>query len=267
VAAADYSVGSTVTQPLEGSAPKTLVVVVTYNEAENIARLLRAIRQNMPGSSILVVDDNSPDGTTNCVRAVQSEDLQVHVICRTTERGYGSATITALQYGLNNDFEHILTLDADFSHDPADLPRIQEALTRADVTVGSRYVGGVRVLNWEIRRLLLSIFANAYVRRLAGLSCLDCTSGFRGYRSAALAKADIGRIRTTGYAFLPELLFRLGRVVVEEVPVCYTERRRGESKMSQKVIVEAMIRPWVLLALRTFRLGPATRDEPEGLNQ
>ncbi len=232
---------------------KTLTLVVTYNEADNIARLVPEILKNLPDSSVLVVDDNSPDGTSKVVQGFAETDTRVHVICRTNERGYGSATITGMRYGIDHGFEGILTLDADFSHDPVDLPKLRAALESADVVIGSRYIGGVRVLNWEVRRLLLSLGANAYVRFLSGLSCVDCTSGFRGYRTSILREVHLERIRTTGYAFLPELLFSFGRVRVTEVPICYTERRLGESKMSKKVIAEAIVRPWALFARRIFR--------------
>lgn len=232
---------------------KTLTLVVTYNEIDNIRKLVPAILQHVPQSHVLVVDDNSPDGTAAAVRAFAERDPRVNVICRTTERGYGSAMIAGMRRGIEEGFEAILTLDADFSHDPADLPRLLEALNGADVAVGSRYVGGVRVLNWEVRRLLLSLGANAYVRFLSGLACVDCTSGFRGYRTNILSRASIGDIRTTGYAFLPELLFSLSGARVAEVPICYTERRLGESKMSKRVIAEAIVRPWFLLLRRIGR--------------
>src|SRR5262245_46450454 len=212
---------------------KTLTLIVTYNESENISRLIPAILRHLPTTSVLVVDDNSPDGTSNVVRAFAEQDSRVAVICRTNERGYGSAMIAGMQHAMANGYDSILTLDADFSHDPADLPRLLEGLANADVAVGSRYAGGVRVLNWEVRRLLLSLGANAYVRFLSGLSCVDCTSGFRAYRSSALERGRLSEIRTTGYAFLPELLFNLERAKVAEVPICYTERRLGESKMSK----------------------------------
>ena len=154
---------------------------------------------------------------------------------------------------LSTGTTQVLTLDADYSHDPADLPRLVEALKSADVAIGSRYVHGVRVLNWEIRRLLLSLLANAYVRALAGLQCVDCTSGFRAYRVEVLKRGALEKVRTNGYAFLPELLFGLEGANVKEVPICYTERRLGQSKMSRRVIVEAVVRPWVLLLRRFTR--------------
>lgn len=238
---------------------KTITLVVTYNEAANIVRLVPEILRHLPESSVLVVDDNSPDGTTNVVRELAAHDPRITVICRTNERGYGSAMIMGMQYAIANGYEAILTLDADFSHDPADLPRLLEGVQHADVAVGSRYAGGVRVLNWEVRRLLLSLGANAYVRLLSGLACVDCTSGFRAYRAAVLARARLQDIRTTGYAFLPELLFNLDGARVAEVPICYTERRLGESKMSKGVIAEALVRPWVLFLRRLGRRAGVAR--------
>jgi dolichol-phosphate mannosyltransferase len=232
---------------------KTLTLIVTYNEVDNISRLIPDILKYLPTTSVLVVDDNSPDGTSNVVRAFGEHDPRVAVICRTNERGYGSAMIAGMQHAIANGYDSILTLDADFSHDPADLPRLLQGLGDADVAVGSRYAGGVRVLNWEVRRLLLSLAANAYVRFLSGLACVDCTSGFRAYRASVLDRGRLNEIRTTGYAFLPELLFNLNGARVAEVPICYTERRLGESKMSKGVIAEALMRPWVLFLRRLGR--------------
>jgi dolichol-phosphate mannosyltransferase len=234
-----------------------LTLIVTYNEAANISRLVPEILKHLPTTSVLVVDDNSPDGTSNVVRGLAERDPRVELICRTKERGYGSAMIAGMRHAIANGYESIATLDADFSHDPADLPRLVERLTDADVAVGSRYAGGVRVLNWEVRRLLLSLGANAYVRMLSGLTCVDCTSGFRAYRAAVLARARLNEIRTTGYAFLPELLFNLDGAIVAEVPICYTERRLGESKMSKGVIAEALVRPWILFLRRLGRRARA----------
>jgi dolichol-phosphate mannosyltransferase len=230
-----------------------LTVVVTYNEASNIERLVPAIRQHLPTSTILVVDDSSPDGTSDVVRALQASDTQLTLISRPAKGGYGSAAIAGMQYGIGKGFDVIVTLDADFSHDPADLPRLVDALARADVSVGSRYIGGIRVLNWEVRRLLLSLAANRYVRLLSGLTSVDCTSGFRAYKVDALRKVAFDRISSTGYAFLPELLFAMGNVRIEEVPICYTERRVGQSKMGKRVILESMLRSWVLLFRRVGR--------------
>ena len=232
---------------------KLLTLVVTYNEAANIGQLIPAILRYVPDASVLVVDDNSPDGTSDVVRGLQARDARIHLITRTNQRGYGSATIAGLQYGLLNGYDVIATMDADFSHDPADLPRLVDALAGADVAIGSRYVNGIRVLNWDVRRLLLSLAANAYIRMLLGLSVADCTAGFRAYRVDVLKKIRLDRIRTAGYAFVPELLFALDTSGVTEVPTCYTERRLGHSKMGRHVIVEAAARPWILLGRRIVR--------------
>ena len=239
---------------------RLLTIVATYNEADNIARLIPEILNRLPETSILVVDDNSPDGTGAIVRAIGEVDARVSVMCRTAQRGYGSAMIAGLSHAIAQGFDRIMTLDADFSHDPADLPRLLGALDQGDVAIGSRYVGGVRVINWDVKRLLLSLSANAYVRWLSGLPCVDCTSGFRAYRASAFGAVRLEGIDATGYAFLPELLFNLGDVRVIEVPICYTERRVGQSKMSKRVIAEAVIRPWTLFVKRIARsLARGTR--------
>ncbi len=187
------------------------------------------------------------------MRALAAGNPRVELLNRLSERGYGSATIAGMQHAIDHGYDVIATLDADFSHDPADLPRLVDALSVADVAIGSRYVGGIRILNWGVRRLLLSLAANGYIRLMSGLACIDCTSGFRAYKVAALKKVPLDRISSTGYAFLPELLFALNRVAVEEVPICYTERRVGQSKMGMHVIAEAIVRPWALLGRRMVR--------------
>jgi dolichol-phosphate mannosyltransferase len=237
---------------------RILTIVATYNEAANIGRLIPEILNRVPTSAVLVVDDNSPDGTGDVVRGLQTANGRVHLLTRTTQRGYGHAMMAGLQQGIRDGYDVIATLDGDFSHDPTDLPRLIDALRSADVAIGSRYIGGIRVLNWDVRRLLLSLGANAYVRFLTGLECVDCTSGFRAYRVTALKDVTLNTISSTGYAFLPELLFALGSVRIAEVPVCYTERRVGHSKMRKRVIAEAMLRPWILLCRRLVRSkGPS----------
>jgi dolichol-phosphate mannosyltransferase len=232
---------------------RTLVIVVTYNEAANIARLIPEILRHLPEASVLVVDDSSPDGTGDVVRAMAAHDPRVELLSRPAKSGYGSATIAGIRHAVGHGYDAVATLDADFSHDPADLPRLIEALGTADVAIGSRYVGGIRILNWGVQRLLLSLAANSYIRLLSGLACVDCTSGFRAYRSEALRNVAFDRISSTGYAFLPELLFALNTGTVTEVPICYTERRVGQSKMGTGVIAEAMVRPWGLLLRRAWR--------------
>src|SRR5688572_6175328 len=151
---------------------RILTIVVTYNEATNIGRLIPEILKHLPTAAVLVVDDNSPDGTADVVRALAATDPRVEILSRPVERGYGSATIAGMQHAVRHGYDVIATLDADFSHDPADLPRLVDALAAADVSIGSRYIGGIRILNWDVRRLLLSLAANSYVRFLGGLACV-----------------------------------------------------------------------------------------------
>jgi dolichol-phosphate mannosyltransferase len=232
---------------------RTLIIVVTYNEAANIARLIPEILRHVPTASVLVVDDSSPDGTGDVVRAIAAHDSRVELVSRPAKSGYGSATIAGIQHAVRHGYDAVATLDADFSHDPADLPRLIDALATADVAIGSRYIGGIRILNWGVQRLLLSLAANSYVRLLSGLVCVDCTSGFRAYRADTLRKVEFDRISSTGYAFLPELLFALNTETVKEIPICYTERRVGQSKMGTHVIAEAIVRPWAFLFRRVVR--------------
>jgi dolichol-phosphate mannosyltransferase len=197
---------------------------VTFNEAENIGRLVPELLRHLPSGDVLVVDDDSPDGTAGIVGRLQATDHRVHLIVRRNRRGFGSAIIEGLRYALANGYDVIATLDADFSHDPADLPRLVDSLRSADVAIGSRYVGGIRILNWDVRRLLLSLAANTYIRLITGLTATDCTSNFRAYRARAFDTVALDRISSTGYAFLPELLFAIDRARVHEVPICYTRR-------------------------------------------
>lgn len=235
---------------------RVLTVIPTYNEADNIVRLIPAIRAAYPETDILVVDDASPDGTAAVVEELAGDGSRVRVLCREkNERGYGTAILRGLNEGIDRGYDVVVTLDADLSHDPADIPALVSGLDDADVVIGSRYQGGVRVLNWELRRLLLSVVANGYVRLLAGLPCADCTSGFRAYRVGLLSNLSLRRIASSGYSLLPEILFEATYVTnrIREHPVCFTERRRGASKMSSRVVIEAALRPWSLLGTRVAR--------------
>lgn len=222
------------------------VVIATYNESLNAPALIREIRAHQPAITIIVVDDNSPDGTARAVEELGLED--VHVVVRRKERGYGTAVCRGLKEALRLGAERVATMDADFSHEPRELGAMLGALDNADVAIGSRYVNGVRVINWQIKRLLLSLFANAYVRTILGLRVNDCTSGYRAYRRSVLAKMKLGTIESNGYSFLVEMLWRAHchRARIVEVPIIFVERREGESKMSGGVIAESIFRPWKL---------------------
>lgn len=224
------------------------VVIATYNERDNIESLIRKILALEQGFHVLVVDDNSPDGTGHVVRALAVESARVRLLARPERLGYGSACIEGLNEALRLGARAVFTMDADHSHDPSDLPRLAERLEHSDVVTGSRYVKGGGVVNWSLGRKLLSLWANLYVRAILGLPYKDCTSGFRGYRREVLEKIPWESIHSTGYAFLVELLHAAVQNghSVSEVPITYTERRAGQSKMSRRVIWEAVRRPWVL---------------------
>jgi dolichol-phosphate mannosyltransferase len=222
---------------------RSVVVLPTYNEAENIALFLRAVRDAAPTTEVLVVDDNSTDGTGAIAESVAAEINGVTVLHRPGKAGLGSAYREGFARVLDGRYEVVVSMDADFSHDPAQIPEFIAAIENgADLVIGSRYVRGGGTTDWPVRRQLLSKWGNAYTRAILGVSARDCTSGYRAYRASALAAIDPTSTSAEGYAFLTELVRRLttsGAVVVEE-PIVFRDRLRGKSKMSGRIIVESM---------------------------
>jgi dolichol-phosphate mannosyltransferase len=229
---------------------QTIVVIPTYNERDNIPPLVDRLLAHAD-VRVLVVDDNSPDGTGAVADdLVKARAGRVAVLHRTTDRGFGRSYIDGIKHAIGQPVDVICQMDADFSHDPDRLPDLVAATSGADVVIGSRYVEGGAIVNWPKRRLLLSRFANAYVRTLTGMQAHDCTSGFRCWRREALAALPLDRFVSDGYSFLVEMLYiaaRQGRRIAE-VPITYVERREGQSKMSRAVIFESAITPWRLIA-------------------
>jgi dolichol-phosphate mannosyltransferase len=229
-----------------------VVIIPTYNERENIAKLVRSLLQH-EGVGVLVVDDQSPDGTGAVADEIAREHPdRVEVMHRTSNRGFGRSYIDGIKHVVTMPVTFVCQMDADFSHDPARLSALLDAARNADVVIGSRYVKGGEVVNWPRRRLLLSRFANMYVRLITRLSAHDCTSGFRCWRRETLAALPLDRFVSDGYSFLVEMLFvasRQRRRIVE-VPITYVERREGQSKMSRAVIAESAITPWRLIATK-----------------
>lgn len=223
---------------------RSVVVLPTYNEAENIELFLRAVRDAAPTTDVLVVDDNSPDGTGAIAESVAAEIGGVTVLHRPGKAGLGSAYREGFAHVLDGRYDVVVSMDADFSHDPARIPEFIEAIEHgADLVIGSRYVRGGGTTDWPVRRQLLSKWGNAYTRAILGVSARDCTSGYRAYRAAALAAIDPTSTSAEGYAFLTELVRRLttsGAVVVER-PIVFRDRLRGKSKMSGRIIVESML--------------------------
>ncbi|MEW6095647.1 MAG: polyprenol monophosphomannose synthase [bacterium] len=229
---------------------KTVVVIPTYNEKENIEKLVPQILNLDKKIDVLVVDDNSPDGTGDMVDKLKAEfQDRVFVIHRAGKLGFASAYIEGFQFALNLDVDYIISMDADFSHNPKYLPELIERFKDYDVVVGSRYMHGtVSVVNWPIKRLVLSKLANLYAKIVTGLKVNDCTSGFTGYKREVLEKIGIRNILSDGYSFLIEMKYlaqKKGYKLVE-VPIIFEERRLGQSKMSKKIMFEALLIVWRL---------------------
>jgi dolichol-phosphate mannosyltransferase len=232
---------------------RVLVIVPTYNEAENIAALIREVRNLDIDPEILIIDDNSPDGTANIVKTIMERDPKVHLIERPKKMGLGSAYITGFKWALDRKFDVVVEMDADFSHDPKDIKRLVENLENCDAVIGSRYVKGVSVVNWPISRLLLSYFANLYARVITGVKIRDLTSGFKAIKTECLRVINLDGIKSDGYAFQIELHFNLWfkGFKVCEIPIIFVERRAGKSKLNKGIIWEAF---WMVLRLGLRRM-------------
>lgn len=229
----------------------TLVIVPTYNEAENIGSVIGQVLRLPVAYHILIVDDASPDGTGDLVKALQnSHPERVHMIRRSSKQGLGTAYIAGFQYALKNDYELICEMDADLSHNPADLERLSAPVVagEADLVVGSRYIEGVRVINWPLSRLILSYGAGIYTRAITRMQIQDVTAGFKCFHRRVLEAIDLTRVRSNGYSFQIEMNFiawKKGFHIVE-VPIIFTERTEGRSKMSKAIVREAAWKVWEL---------------------
>lgn len=241
--------------------PSVLVVIPTYNERANIPPLVAGLMKH-DNVRVLVVDDNSPDGTGDVAEALGREyDGRVSVLRRTTNRGFGRSYIDGMKRALAEPVDLICQMDADLSHDPAQLPDLVSASAHADMVIGSRYIPGGRIVNWPVRRHMLSRFANTYIRTVTRVSARDCTSGYRCWRRTALATLPLDEFFSDGYSFLVEMLFVAHRrgCRIAEVPITFVERREGESKVSRAVLIESAITPWRLISNpRTSRKSAST---------
>jgi len=229
-------------------AASALVIVPTYNERDNLPVLIRELMVH-PDVRVLVVDDGSPDGTGDVADALAREFApRVHVMHRTTERGLGRSYVDGIRVAVDEPVDVICQMDADLSHDPRRIPAMIAATTAADVVIGSRYVEGGEIVNWPLRRRLLSRFANAYIRTVARLRPRDCTSGYRCWRRTTLAALPIESFLSDGYSFLIEMLHAAARrgARIVEVPITFVERRQGQSKLSLGVLMESAVTPWRL---------------------
>lgn len=221
--------------------PQTIVIIPTYNEAENISPLIERIFNLEENLDVVVVDDQSPDGTGDVVDAIAAEDARIHVIHRQAKLGLGTAYTAGFQYALSRGYHRIITMDADFSHNPRYIPALLRLTDEYDLAIGSRYVPGGGVRLWGVHRRLLSRGANLFARSILGLHAHDCTAGFRCYRASVLEAVDPLSIKADGYSYLLEMLWRVQRAgfTIAETPIVFTDRRRGASKISQKEIFHA----------------------------
>jgi len=234
---------------------KAIVVIPTYNERDNILLLADAILKQHPSLSILFVDDNSPDGTGELIDSLIATEPRVSVLHRAGKMGLGSAYREGFSKALAMGADYIIEMDADFSHDPAVLPVFLKKIENCDLVVGSRYLNGVSVVNWPIRRLILSYFASVYTRFITGLKIMDCTSGFKCFRRSALENINMSEVTSDGYSFQIEMNFRCHEkgMRIVEVPIIFIDRHAGQSKMSGTIVREAVFKVWLLKIQSLYR--------------
>ena len=228
--------------------PNILVVTPTYNESENIEAFITEVLKQNGGIDILVVDDNSPDGTGAIVDRIHNANPRVHVLHRSGKMGLGTAYVEGFKFAIARGYEFVFEMDADFSHNPSEINRFLEKMESSDLVIGSRYTNGVRVVNWPMRRLILSYGANLYTRIITQMPLKDATSGFKCFRRRVLESIDLTKVRSNGYAFQIEMDFKAWKAGfrVSEHPITFVDRRSGSSKMSKKIVYEAAFMVWKL---------------------
>lgn len=232
---------------------RSLLIIPTYNEIDNIEKMLSTLESLYPELNILIIDDGSPDGTADIVKKHQETNQRLYLIQRTGKLGLGTAYITGFKWALERDFEFVFEMDCDFSHDPKDIPLLLEAAQSNDLIIGSRYINGIRIINWPFRRLLLSYCASLYTRFITGIKILDVTGGFKCFNRSALESLNLDRVFSNGYSFQVELNYKIWSkgLRVKEVPIIFTERRDGQSKMSGGIVREAI---FAVIMLRIRRI-------------
>jgi dolichol-phosphate mannosyltransferase len=237
---------------------QTVIIVPTYNERENLPRMAARLLSLPVGVDVLVVDDNSPDGTGKIADELAAQHPQIHVLHRAEKNGLGRAYIAGFKWALEKNYEFIFEMDCDFSHDPAEVPAFLKAAEQADLVLGSRYLGGIRVINWPLSRLMLSRFAGKYVNIITGMMFSDPTGGYKCFRRRALQAINLDAVRSNGYSFQIELTHRLWRdgFKIVEVPIIFTDRVEGSSKISRGIIIEAFGMVWRLWLQNGCRRSP-----------
>jgi dolichol-phosphate mannosyltransferase len=235
---------------------KILVIIPTYNELDNLPRLLPEVFSKNDDIHILIVDDNSPDGTAGFVEEEMQKNDSLHIIKRSSKQGLGTAYIAGFKYAIQNEYDFIFEMDADFSHDPNEIPKFLEEIKNADLILGSRYKNGVNVINWPMRRLLLSWFANLYTRAITGMPVHDATGGFKCFKKKVLEAINLNQVKSNGYAFQIEMNFKAWKkgFKIKEIPIIFVDRMKGQSKMSKKIVREAVTMVWKLRIKSIFGL-------------
>lgn len=233
-----------------------LVIIPTYNEKENVAAVTRAVLDVCPEAEILIVDDNSPDGTGALVSELAKDDSRIHLLAREDKTGLGRAYVAGFQWALQRNYKYIFEMDADFSHNPGEIPNFLEAMKDADLVLGSRYIKGIRIINWPLNRLILSKTASLYVRLLTGMPFSDPTGGFKCFKREVLQTINLSRIASNGYSFQIEMTHTAWKqgFRIKEIPIIFEDRRSGSSKMDFNIIFEAL---FMVLKL-PFRVQPKT---------
>ncbi|HMO51615.1 MAG TPA: polyprenol monophosphomannose synthase [Kiritimatiellia bacterium] len=245
----------------------TLIVIPTYNEIDNVRQIAAAVLAALPGADVLFVDDNSPDGTGQVIDRMIEDEPRIHVLHRKEKAGLGRAYIAGFKWALARQYEFVFEMDADFSHDPASVPELRRAAEEADLCLGTRYKGGVRVINWPLARLVLSKGAAVYVNLITGLPVTDPTGGFKCFRRAVLESIDLDAITSNGYSFQIELSHKawMKGFHIEEVPITFEERRSGSSKMSMAIVREALWMVWKLWLTCGMRRRPPGGVHPRSV--
>jgi dolichol-phosphate mannosyltransferase len=241
--------------------PETIVIVPTYNERENLPNVVARLMRLPVELHLLVVDDNSPDGTGILADEFAAKDPRIHVLHRQEKAGLGRAYCAGFEWALEQGYEFIFEMDGDLSHNPDDIPAFLGAIQNADLVIGSRYSNGIRVINWPLNRLILSLGAASYVRTITGMPFSDPTGGYKCFRRSALQAVDISSVQSNGYSFQVELTHKIWRqgLRILEVPITFTDRFHGSSKMSGKIVREALLMVWRLL----FQNGCLREPNPQ----
>ncbi|MCG3149315.1 MAG: Polyprenol monophosphomannose synthase [Verrucomicrobiae bacterium] len=238
---------------------KALLIIPTYNEKENVRGIVAAVLEQAPNVEVLIVDDGSPDGTGDIVVEMQQTESRLHLLRRAGKLGLGTAYIAGFKWALARDFAYIMEMDADFSHDPKEIPNFLRAIENADLVLGSRYTeGAVRVVNWPLSRLMLSKGASLYVRIITGLPVMDPTGGFKCFRRQVLETIPLDSIRSNGYAFQIEMSYQtwMRGFRIQEIPITFIDRTAGKSKMSGHIVREALWMVWGMASAQGFRRRP-----------